>query len=52
MGLRSYIVTRILLMIPMLIFLMTIVFLIVRVLPGDPFCFTSKRMYPLQPSRK
>jgi ABC-type dipeptide/oligopeptide/nickel transport system permease component len=36
MGLRSYIVTRILLMIPMLIFLMTIVFFIVRILPGDP----------------
>lgn len=36
MGLRSYFVTRILLMIPMLIFLMTIVFFIVRILPGDP----------------
>jgi ABC-type dipeptide/oligopeptide/nickel transport system permease component len=36
MGLRSYIAMRILLMIPMIMFLISIVFLIVRVLPGDP----------------
>jgi ABC-type dipeptide/oligopeptide/nickel transport system permease component len=36
MGLRSYITMRIILMIPMILFLMSIVFLIVRVLPGDP----------------
>lgn len=36
MGLRSYIVARILLMIPMTLLLLTIVFLIVRVVPGDP----------------
>jgi ABC-type dipeptide/oligopeptide/nickel transport system permease component len=36
MGLRSYMITRILLMIPMIILLITIVFLITRVLPGDP----------------
>nr|MDO8100613.1 ABC transporter permease [Candidatus Njordarchaeota archaeon] len=36
MGLRSYIITRILLMIPMILLLISIVFLIIRVLPGDP----------------
>ena len=36
MGLRSYITTRVLLTIPMIMLLLTFVFLIVRVLPGDP----------------
>ncbi len=36
MGLRSYIVARVLLMIPMVLLLLSIVFLIVRVVPGDP----------------
>jgi len=36
MGLRSYIVTRILLTIPTLLLLLSMVFLIMRVLPGDP----------------
>ncbi len=36
MSLRSYIVTRILLTIPMIFLLLTLVFLILRVLPGDP----------------
>lgn len=36
MGLRSYIITRLLLTIPMIMLLLSIVFLIVRVLPGDP----------------
>jgi len=36
MGLRSYIITRILLTIPTLLLLLTMVFLIMRVLPGDP----------------
>jgi len=36
MGLRSYIVARVLLTIPMIMLLLTFVFLIVRVLPGDP----------------
>ncbi len=36
MGLRSYILTRISLTIPMIMLLLTFVFLIVRVLPGDP----------------
>lgn len=36
MGLRSYIVTRILLTIPMIMLLLSIVFLIIRVMPGDP----------------
>jgi len=36
MGLRSYIVARILLTIPMILLLLSLVFLIVRVIPGDP----------------
>lgn len=36
MGLKSYVVTRVALTVPMLLILVTIVFLIVRVLPGDP----------------
>ena len=36
MSLKSYIVTRALLTIPTVLLLVTIVFLIVRVLPGDP----------------
>lgn len=36
MSLRSYVVTRILLTIPMIMLLLSIVFLVVRVLPGDP----------------
>ena len=36
MGLRSYIVARILLTIPMIMLLLSIVFLIIRVIPGDP----------------
>lgn len=36
MDLRSYIVARVLLMIPMILLLLSIVFLIVRVVPGDP----------------
>jgi len=35
-GLRSYIIARVLLMIPMVLLLLSIVFLIVRVVPGDP----------------
>lgn len=36
MGLRTYIVTRILLTIPTLLLLLSMVFLVMRVLPGDP----------------
>ncbi len=36
MSLRSYIVTRILLTIPMIMILLTIVFMVLRILPGDP----------------
>lgn len=36
MSLRSYVITRILLTIPMIMLLLTFVFLVVRVLPGDP----------------
>lgn len=36
MGLRVYVITRILLTIPTLLLLLTMVFLIMRVLPGDP----------------
>jgi len=35
-GLRDYIVTRILLTIPMIMILLTIVFIVMRVLPGNP----------------
>src|SRR2546428_8340142 len=35
-SLAAYVVTRILLAIPMLLILLTAVFLILRVLPGDP----------------
>jgi peptide/nickel transport system permease protein len=35
-GLRSYITTRIALTIPMIVILATIVFLVMRVIPGDP----------------
>lgn len=36
MGLRSYILTRILLTIPMIFILLTIVFFVMRILPGNP----------------
>ncbi|MEM3549810.1 MAG: ABC transporter permease [Candidatus Bathyarchaeia archaeon] len=36
MGLRSYVITRILLTIPTLLLLLSMVFIIMRVLPGDP----------------
>lgn len=36
MSLKSYVITRALLTIPMILLLVSIVFLIVRVLPGDP----------------
>ncbi len=36
MSLRSYVLTRLLLTIPMIMLLLTFVFLVVRVLPGDP----------------
>ena len=36
MSLRSYVLTRILLTIPMIMLLLTFVFLLIRVLPGDP----------------
>lgn len=36
MSLRSYIIARVLLTIPMIFLLLTLVFLITRVLPGDP----------------
>jgi peptide/nickel transport system permease protein len=36
MSLRSYVVSRILLTIPMIMFLLTIVFFILRIIPGDP----------------
>jgi peptide/nickel transport system permease protein len=36
MGLRSYIITRILLTIPTLLLLLSMVFIVIRVLPGDP----------------
>ncbi|MGA8904158.1 MAG: ABC transporter permease [Candidatus Bathyarchaeia archaeon] len=36
MGLRDYVITRILLTIPMIMILLSIVFIIMRVLPGNP----------------
>ena len=36
MGLRSYIITRLILTIPMIMLLLSMAFLIIRVLPGDP----------------
>ncbi|MHA3964066.1 MAG: ABC transporter permease [Candidatus Thorarchaeota archaeon SMTZ1-45] len=36
MSLKSYVVTRILMTIPMIMLLLTFVFIIVRILPGDP----------------
>jgi len=36
MTLRTYVITRILLTIPMVLLLLTLVFVVVRVLPGDP----------------
>ena len=36
MTLRSYIISRIILTIPMIFILLTLVFLVIRVLPGDP----------------
>jgi len=36
MSLRSYILARVLLTIPMILLLLTMVFLIIRVMPGDP----------------
>ena len=43
MGLRSYVITRVLLTIPMILLLLSIVFLIVRVLPGDPVLLHFER---------
>ena len=36
MSLKSYVVSRVLLTIPMIMLLLTFVFIIVRILPGDP----------------
>jgi peptide/nickel transport system permease protein len=44
MALRSYIASRILLTIPMVFILLTIVFVIVRVLPGDPVLLHFEKM--------
>lgn len=43
MGLRSYVVARVLLMIPMIFLLLSIVFLIIRVMPGDPVLLHFER---------
>lgn len=43
MSLRSYVVTRILMTIPMIFLLLTIVFFIVRILPGDPAALHFER---------
>jgi len=43
MGLRSYIIVRILLTIPLIMLLLSIVFLIIRVIPGDPVLLHFER---------
>ena len=49
MGLRSYVITRALLTIPTLLLLLTMVFLVMRVLPGDPVALHfEKRADPEQ----
>jgi len=44
MTLRTYIISRILLTIPMIFILLTMVFLIIRVLPGDPVLLHFEKM--------
>jgi ABC-type dipeptide/oligopeptide/nickel transport system permease component len=44
MTLRSYVISRILLTVPMILILLTIVFVIVRVLPGDPVLLHFEKM--------
>ncbi|MGB9713864.1 MAG: ABC transporter permease [Candidatus Bathyarchaeales archaeon] len=48
MTLRSYIISRILLTIPMIFILLTMVFVIVRVLPGDPVLLHFEKMENLK----
>lgn len=43
MGLRSYIIVRVLLTIPLIMLLLSIVFLIIRVIPGDPVLLHFER---------
>lgn len=43
MGLRSYIIVRILLTIPLMMLLLSIIFLIIRVIPGDPVLLHFER---------
>lgn len=43
MGLRAYIATRVILTIPMIMLLLTMVFLIIRVMPGDPVLLHFER---------
>jgi len=52
MGLRSYMITRILLTIPTLLLLLSMVFLVMRVLPGDPVALHfEKKAEPEQMER-
>lgn len=44
MTLRTYVISRILLTIPMIFILLTLVFVIVRVLPGDPVLLHFEKM--------
>ena len=41
-SLRAYIITRILLTIPMIFILVSLVFLILRIMPGDPIRATMR----------
>jgi ABC-type dipeptide/oligopeptide/nickel transport system permease component len=42
-GLRSYIIARVLLTIPMILLLLSIVFVVIRVMPGDPVALHFER---------
>ncbi len=48
MSLRSYIIARVLLTIPMILLLLTLVFLITRVLPGDPALLHFEKQVKLE----
>jgi len=43
LGLRSYIIARVLLTIPMILLLLSIVFIVIRVMPGDPVALHFER---------
>ena len=50
-SLRRYLLTRLLLTIPMLLILLTLVFLLMRVAPGDPVRATVGQRLSVEPFR-